>query len=163
MPLEELRRGVGQQRAGDRPERHAAGDAEVGRDVAGGLLAEGPLVGGGEAPPAVLGRERDPGVAGVEQLALQRAALGDLLGRPRLGAGDDRTVDRAPVHVGLEPDPRRDAVLLEVGGCLPCGLLPSTSTGRARHRVEPAHDLAVELQLEAGQVLLGAGRRSAAR
>ena len=60
---QELRRCVGQHRAADRAERDAAGDAEVGRHVAGGLLAERPLVGRGEAPPAVLDRERDAGEA----------------------------------------------------------------------------------------------------
>ena len=84
---------VGEQRAADRAERHAAGDAEVGRHVAGGLLAEGPLVGGGEAAPAVLGGVRDAGVAGVEQLALQgprRRRSPRRCGRRRIAPGRRR-------------------------------------------------------------------------
>ena len=61
---------VTEQRAEDRPERAAE---TAGALVAEDLFVEDLLVAGGQALPAPLLRERDPGVAAVVQLGLQRA------------------------------------------------------------------------------------------
>ena len=114
VPLEERRRRVPQQRAGDRSERDAAGDAEVGRDVVGGLLAERPLVGGREPSAAVLGRERDPGVAGVEEPALQGAGGGDVVGGLVAAALPPGLIAGARLEVRRDPRPGLGPELVDV-------------------------------------------------
>src|SRR5262249_9762011 len=104
-----------------------------GHGVADGLLLEDPFVIQGEALPAILHREREPGVAGPVEPLLEVLELGEAFESrvvmPVLNLGV------SPRHVLGQPGPRPEPVLPEFGALDPLFgqtlvLLPSSSFRR---------------------------------
>ncbi len=98
------------------PERGAAGNAQIRGNEALGFLVEGPLVGQGEAAPAIFLRHGDAGETAVEQLALPGPLHRDALDCLVVGApGPGSRSGRAPgFEVGLQPGPGFPAESVDV-------------------------------------------------